>query len=460
MHVMDAASRDAGAPRRNATLGAVGPLPLPPAPRNLIETGLPQAFLVDLTLKMLAQRGSLSLQDLAWQIHLPRGVLGPVVDFVRNERLAEIGRGGMPELDAQYQLTDKGHARAVEAARRCSYTGPAPVPLELYQAIVTAQAVSNERFEAIDVRHALADVVLDPELVDRIGAAMNSGRAMLLYGPPGSGKTYIAELLARLARGSIAVPYALFVGGEIVQVYDPIFHEAIEQAGPIGLLERTHDRRWQVCRRPMIVSGGELTLAMLDLQFDEQTRFYQAPPHMKANGGIYVVDDLGRQLVSPRDLMNRWIVPLDRRRDYLSLHNGFKFSVPFEMTVVFSTNLQPAQLADEAFLRRFGYKILVGPVDPGSYRTLFERVCDELGVRFDAQGLEWLLRERHHRTGRALLACYPRDLIGRVRDLAVYQREPAEMSEESLARAWSVYFIHEQCGEGELEVGGVGTVPV
>ncbi len=449
---LDAGERPVDFPHR-AGVNRPKRLPLPPAPRDLGETGLPHAFLVDLALKLLAQRGSLSLQALAWQIHLPRSLLVSVMEFVRNDRLVEISRGGMPDLDAHFQLTDKGRERAATAIRRCSYAGPAPVPLEIYQAIVTTQAVSNERFEASEVRRALSDVVLDPELVDQVGAAMNSGRAMLLYGPPGSGKTYIAELLSRLARGTIAVPYALFVSGEVVQVYDPTFHQALEQEAPEGLLDRAHDRRWQVCRRPMIVSGGELTLSMLDLQFDEQTRFYQAPPHVKANGGIYVVDDLGRQLVSPRDLMNRWIVPLDRRQDYLTLHNGFKFSVPFEMTVVFSTNLQPAQLADEAFLRRFGYKIMVGPVDPDSYRALFERVCDEYGVRFDAQGLDWLLRDRHHRTGRPLLACYPRDLIGRVRDLAVYQRVPAEMSVQALARAWSVYFINEQSGTPTADAG-------
>ncbi len=443
MQVLDNARRNAdhGGPAASESRGLRAALP--PAPRSISETGLPQAFLCDLILKMLAQRGSLSLKDLAWQLRLPRSLVAGLLDFVRNEKLAEIGQGGLPELDARYQLSDKGRERALEAARRCSYAGPAPVPLELYQAMTTAQAISGDRFESRAVRQALADVILDPELVDSIGAAMNSSRAMLLYGPPGSGKTYIAELLSRLARGSIAVPYALYVAGEVIQVFDPIFHEVLELEAAAGMLESSHDRRWQACRRPMIVSGGELTLAMLDLQFDEQTRFYQAPPHLKANGGVYVIDDLGRQLVSPRDLMNRWIVPLDRRRDYLTLHNGFKFSVPFEMTVVFSTNLRPSELADEAFLRRFGYKIHVGPVDEASYRALFERVCQELGVRFDSAAFEWLLRERHHRNGRPLLACYPRDLAGRVRDLAVYEHAAPVLTVDSLARAWSVYFMDE-----------------
>jgi energy-coupling factor transporter ATP-binding protein EcfA2 len=273
-----------------------------------------------------------------------------------------------------------------------------------------------------------------------VGAAMNSGRAILIYGPAGSGKTYLAEHLAALQPGNIPVPHAISVGGEIIQVFDPLIHEPVAGAGAGGLIRSSSDERWRWCRRPVVIAGGELTLQTLDLQFDPATRYYQAPPHLKANGGVFVVDDLGRQLVSPRDLMNRWIVPLDRNRDYLSLHTGFKFSVPFDMTVMFSTNLTPSDIADEAFLRRFGYKVHLGPMDLASYRRVFEQACRGMEVAFDPAGFDWLIEHRHAREGRLLLACYPRDLVGRVRDFAAYDGSTPRATVEALARAWTTYF--------------------
>jgi hypothetical protein len=226
-------------------------------------------------------------------------------------------------------------------------------------------------------------------------------------------------------------------------VYDPTVHRPADTAAadPGRVMRADVDRRWVKCYRPFVVTGGELSIRMLDLQFDEVSRFYQAPPHVKANGGMLLVDDLGRQQISPQDLMNRWITPLDRQHDYLTTHTGFKFSVPFDLALIFSTNLSPAAIADEAFLRRFGYKIHVGPVDAAVYRKIFENVCAASGVPFDAPSFDWLLNSRHPASGRPLLASYPRDLIGRIRELAEYEESPAAMTTEALDRAWSTYFV-------------------
>ena len=415
---------------------------LPKPPRTLAEVGLPPQFLGELVTKLLSLHGRLAAAGIAQAICLPPSVAGEILADLRANRLVEIARGGATEVEHEFQLTDAGRVNASDALQRSLYTGPAPVTPDEYNRIVQAQSLSHQSFAHDAVHRAFSGLTIANELIDSVGAALNSGRAMLLYGPAGSGKTFLAEQLAKLLPGEIAIPHAIFVGGEVIQVYDPIVHQAVKAdgTGPRGIRHNV-DRRWVACRRPFVLTGGELSLRMLDLQFDEVSRFYQAPPHVKANGGVFVVDDLGRQLVSPRELMNRWIVPLDRRRDYLSLHTGFKLSVPFDMAVVFSTNLRPEGIADEAFLRRFGYKVFIGPVDPVSYQRIFEEACQSLRVRFDQAAFDWLLKERHARTRRPLLACYPRDLAGRIRDFAVYEGHEAVMTPQTLDKAWNTYFV-------------------
>jgi len=417
----------------------------PRAPRDLGRLGLPHNFLVDLIGKVLFLQGRLRLLELSAALKLPPSVLAEVLKFMRGERYVELTLQGNTDADTDCKLTDAGRDRAIEALERCQYAGPAPVTLTEYQAMVRSQSLGHLTLDAATVRNAFEGLVIARSTIDQMGAAMNSGRAILLYGPAGSGKTFLAEHLASLLPGEIAVPHAILVGGEVVQIYDPLIHEPAPGAQSLApsIVRSDIDERWVLCKRPVVITGGELTLSMLDLQFDGGTRFYQAPPHLKANGGMFIVDDLGRQLVSPRELMNRWIVPLDRQRDYLSLHNGFKFVVPFDMTVVFSTNLRPSQLADDAFLRRFGYKTFIGPMDLESYRSVFQTNCDEMEVRWDARAFDWLIAERHSREERPLLACFPRDLVGRVRDFASYEGVAAELSPETLSRAWSTYFVND-----------------
>ena len=424
---------------------AAGESPMPEMPRSVEDTGLDFLFIADLVGKIVFQRGKYALADLAMHVGLSAVVLTTVLDFMRAEHLAEISRRGSSEGDVEYQLTEEGKRRAIESLRRCQYAGPAPVTLAAYTREIERHSVGALEIRAAMVQRVFADLVISPTVLDCFGAAMNSGRAIFVYGPAGSGKTYMAERLCRLLGGAVAVPHAVVVDGEIIQVFDPLVHKPAPEPtrGPGSLIDQRQqvDRRWVLCERPVAMTGGELSLAMLDLHFDEGSRFYQAPPHLKANNGIFIIDDLGRQLAAPRDIMNRWIVPLDRRCDYLSLHTGYKFRVPFDVVVVFSTNLKPSDLADEAFLRRLGYKIYVGPVAASDYRQICEKYCAELNVRFDAAAFDFLVNELHATAGKPLLACYPRDLIGQVRDFAIYDGVAAEMSERSLRRAWTTYFV-------------------
>ena len=424
---------------------ADGELPLPAMPRRIEETGLDLLFLAELCGKMIFLRGKYQLADLSAQIALPPVVLNPVLDFMRAEHLAEISRRGSQEGDVEYQLTEEGKRRAIDNLRRCQYAGPAPITLADYTREIERHSVGNLEIRAPMVQRVFADLIVAPEVLDHFGAAMNSGRAIFVYGPAGSGKTYMAERLCRLLGGGVGVPHALLVDGEIIQVFDPLVHRPLapREAAPGSLIDRRQqlDRRWVLCERPVVMTGGELTLSMLDLHFDTGSRFYQAPPHLKANNGIFIIDDLGRQLVAPRDLMNRWIVPLDRRCDFLALHTGYKFRVPFDVVVVLSTNLRPTDLADDAFLRRMGYKIYIGPVTVAAYRQLCEQYCTALAVDFSAEGFAVLVDELHAGHQRPLLACYPRDLLGMVRDFAIYENVAAVMTPAALRRAWNAYFV-------------------
>lgn len=418
---------------------------LPDAPRTPAETGLDFSFLVELTTKVLFVYGQMRLADLVDHLKLLPNVLSPILGFMRAEGLCEVTRRGEMEGTTHYCLTELGRARAEDFRRRSQYSGAAPVNLQDYVSQIQRQSVADMGVTRDRLHQAFADIVVNETLLDRFGAAMNSGRAIFVYGPAGSGKTFIAERLVRLLSGAVAVPYAITVHGEVIQVFDPLVHEPVQQAhATASVLDRgvSTDARWVLCRRPVAMTGAELTLSMVDLEFDEQTRFYHVPQQVKANNGLFIIDDLGRQLVSAQDLMNRWIVPLDRRIDYLALHTGQKFMVPFDVIVVFSSNLQPSQLADEAFLRRLGYKIFVGPLNENDYRAIFRQVCDQLRIPYEEEGLQYLC-QRHQDEARSLLACLPRDILGQVSDYARFHGATPRMSPELLGWAWNNYFTRE-----------------
>jgi hypothetical protein len=355
-------------------------------------------------------------------------------------------RRGETEGAMAYNLTDIGRSRAQDFLQRSQYAGPAPVSLEAYISQVEKQSIVDMGVTREKLNQAFSGIVIKQQLLNQFGAAMNSGRAIFVYGPAGSGKTYISERLVGLLSGSVAIPYAIEVDNEVIQVFDPVVHEPVLVQGPKpSVLDRgrSDDGRWVLCRRPVVLTGAELTLAMVDLEFDHKARFYQAPPQVKANNGLFIVDDLGRQLVSPQDLMNRWIVPLDRRVDYLALHTGKKFQIPFDVIVVFSSNIQPSKLADEAFLRRLGYKIFVGPLDEAEYRGIFMQVCAQTRVPFVEDGYRYVLEELHGKKGKTLLACHPRDILCQVRDIARFNGVPPELSRELLDWAWDNYFARD-----------------
>jgi hypothetical protein len=420
--------------------------PLPSMPQRVEDTGLDFSFLVELLAKVLYVRGQLRLPDLGAHVKLPPGVLEPLLTFMRTERLCEMVRRGETEGAMAYNLTDLGRSRAQDFLQRSQYAGPAPVSLKAYVSQVEKQSIVDMGVTRQKLNQAFSGIVIKEQLLNQFGAAMNSGRAIFVYGPAGSGKTYIAERLVGLLSGSVAIPYAIEVDNEVIQVFDPVVHEPVAvQGSKPSVLDRgrSDDDRWVLCRRPVVLTGAELTLAMVDLEFDHKARFYQAPPQVKANNGLFIVDDLGRQLVSPQDLMNRWIVPLDRRVDYLALHTGKKFQIPFDVIVVFSSNIQPSKLADEAFLRRLGYKIFVGPLDETEYRAIFMQVCAQTRIAFAEDGYRYVLEELHGKKGKPLLACHPRDILCQVRDIARFNGVPPELSQKLLTWAWDNYFAHD-----------------
>ena len=388
---------------------------LPRAPQTPEETGLSGTFLVELVAKTMFQLGLTRLTELSNHLCLAGTVVEAVCQFMRRETLLEVTRRGQHEADVQFDLTQSGRARAADWLARNSYVGPAPVPLDVYTERVRAQSVTRQAITVDQVRAAFADLVVPASLIDLLGTAVNSARPMLLYGPAGSGKTYLAEQLRRLLVGPVAVPHAISVHGEVIRVFDMQCHRPLADDGPprAALDNRARpDTRWVMCERPCVVSGGELTLEMLDLSFDARAGYYEAPPHFKANNGIFIVDDLGRQVITPRELMNRWVVPMERRHDHLMLRNGGKFTIPFDMVLVFSSNLRPDQLEDAAFLRRLGHKIAVGAVSLGRLRVDL-RAClrrTRASLRDPEPSRRWS-RVTIKPQGRPLLACYPRDLL-------------------------------------------------
>jgi hypothetical protein len=430
---------------------AVAVQPLPPAPPTTIaETGLHPDTLSQLLLKTLVA-GEATGTALAEKLRLPYSVLDALVQHARVEKLVEVrGTSGTGTAGYRYALTDLGRDRAMQFLDISRYVGPAPVPLAHYNAYVRACMAARPYVDRDRLATGFEQLIVGKGMLDLLGPAVNSGKALFLYGAPGNGKTVLAEGIGKALGTEMYVPYAIDVDGQVITTYDAVTHQSLE--GPDHstsvIAAASLDRRWLKIRRPVVVVGGELTLEMLDLTFNPIAKFYEAPIQMKANGGVFVVDDFGRQRIPPRDLLNRWIVPLESRVDFLTLHTGRKFEIPFNVLIVFATNLKPESLADEAFLRRIPYKILAKNPTVDEYCRIFEMNCRKRGIAFDPVLVEYLLRKYYQPRKLQMRACHPRDLIEQVLNNCRYQGRQPAISRELLDAACDSYFLEETESQG------------
>ncbi|MBI1345644.1 ATPase [bacterium] len=428
--------------------------PAPRLPTNLPDTGLTLGFLADMALKVLYVQGSLLGQEIAHQIRLPFPLIDEALRFLKDQRCLEASGGDvMGRISYRFGLTELGRLRARETFEQCRYVGPAPVTMEQYVAQCRRQTVTGTQCTPASLKTAFEGFIIRPDLLDDLGPAVCSGRSIFVYGPPGNGKTVIAKGLGRylnMSGGEMYVPYAIQAENTIITIFDPVLHQTADDAelarrGMLPKVTQTSpglssnpdglsDLRWRRVKRPVVITGGELNLDMLELQHHKNGNFYNAPLHIKANGGVFLIDDFGRQLVSPRDLLNRWIVPLEERVDYLTLTTGRKFSVPFEQLVIFSTNLNPKDLVDDAFLRRIRYKIRVDPPEKDIFTQIFTSTCQQRGVASSPEAVAYLY-EHYYDKGRIPRSSDPRDLLDLAQAMCRFHGRAMAWDEETLRYA-------------------------
>ena len=417
-----------------------------PAPRTLEEAGLTRDLVTQIVLKTLHFSGELSGTELARRVGLPFFAFEPVIETLKQHHHVAISGGALGAPSYHYRITDHGRSRAMLFLEHSHYVGYAPVPLEQYRKYMFAfKAAIPHTVNRAAVHGAFSHLVIGERVLDQLGPAINAGHSMFVYGPPGNGKTVISQAIHKLLGGDIYIPHALEVEGSIIRFFDPVNHEPLPEEEASGLdLHGERDRRWVRCKRPMVMVGGELSLDQLELSYSPSLGFYRAPVQAVANGGVLVIDDFGRQHCSPRDLLNRWIVPLESRVDFLTLQTGQKFDFPFMTMIVFATNIKPAELVDEAFLRRIHYKIFAESPSREEFLQIFQNCCAEFGLEYRADVVEGLLASYFKPRQIQLRGCQPRDLISQIMSLAEYLGRPPEVATDLLEAACDAYFVDDR----------------
>jgi hypothetical protein len=414
-----------------------------PEPKSIEDTELTMGFLADLVLKLVYYKSDMSSVEISETLALPfLNIMDQILEFLKREELVEItGSKGFGERGYQWTISGKGIARAREALDRDQYIGPAPVLLERYNEMVGRQTMGELKVGPAGVRQALSHLVLSGELVNKIGPAVNSGRSLFIHGPPGNGKTVIAKSIIRMIPGHVYIPYAVEVDGQIIRVFDEMNHKRAggTKGSAAGAASRL-DPRWVKIRRPEIIVGGELTMRNLDLIYDPISKTYEAPLQMKANNGLFVIDDFGRQAMRPQDLLNRWIMPLELRIDYLTLQTGKKIEIPFDELIVFSTNLDPRDLVDDAFLRRIRHKLLIDFPDEKIYFQILQRECAARKLELPPEAFVYLMQKHYIAADRNLRACHPRDILDQIDDIAAYLSTRPVLSKQLIDAACDSYF--------------------
>ena len=416
----------------------------PPLAKTVEQTGLDDNFLLNCLLRTMYISALQTIPELSQQIKLTRGVIEELLTFAKKEALVEIRGPSEKNYNImRYALTKAGKERASEALRRCEYIGPVPVQLETYQVQVQKQTITNEVVSIEKLKNSLSHLVLSEDVVRRLGPASNSGRAVLIYGAAGNGKTSIAEALVSAFEQPVYIPYAIEADGQIIKIFDLSTHVPFPSTTntngsngdlhPMFLPQLEYDPRWVRCRRPYIITGGELTLEMLDLDFDPHSKYYEAPLQMKAIGGIFVIDDFGRQRVRPHDLLNRWIFPLERKLDYLTLHTGKKFALLFDQLVIFATNFPPEEIMDPAQLRRVHYKLKINPPTAEEYKEIFRRICDSYGLEFSEEIMAYLVNNYYIKHKVPFAGFHPKFIAEHVIAACNYLGTPPRITRQLLA---------------------------
>jgi hypothetical protein len=415
----------------------------PPMPLTIDETGLNRSFIQDLILRFIYSRSAATGNEIASELCLYYSVIDPILSELRAADFVDIaGQRGYGDTNYVYALTPRGTQAAVDAMTKTQYSGAAPVPFQAYLDAVKAQTIKNMVVTRRNIRRAFSDLIINDAVLNEIGPAVNSASSIFLFGYPGNGKTAISERITKLMGDHIYIPYTVEAGGQIIKVYDNIVHELAPPSAADA--DTQYDMRWARIKRPVVIVGGELTLPMLDLTYNTAAKFYEAPFQMKANGGIFLIDDFGRQQCRPMDLLNRWIVPLEKRFDYLTTVTGKKMEIPFDQLLIFSTNLDPNQLADEAFLRRIKFKIEVRDPDEAQWRKIWGLVCRGRKVDLDEKGLDYLVEKWYKPFERPFRMCQPRDILDQMISIAKYNMEPPAFSPDLLDAACASYFVSKE----------------